>query len=89
MGKSLSKPAFDIRMMGEVDRVDLQLGDIVQCKKSHPCGSDRWEIMRVGMDIRIRCLGCGRVVMLPRAKFEKTVKQIMERKSQANLDTGQ
>lgn len=65
--------------------MELYLGDVVQCKKSHPCGSDRWEILRVGMDIRIRCLGCGRVVMLPRGKFEKTVKQIVERKVQADL----
>lgn len=60
--------------------MELHLGDIVQCKKGHPCGSDTWEIMRVGMDIRIRCCGCGRVVMLPRQKFEKSVKKIVERK---------
>lgn len=58
--------------------MELHLGDVVQCKKAHPCGSAEWEIMRVGMDIRIRCCGCGRVVMLPRHKFEKTVKKILK-----------
>lgn len=62
--------------------MDLRLGDIVQCKKSHPCGSDQWEILRVGMDFRIRCLGCERVVMMPRNKFEKTVKKIVQRKEE-------
>lgn len=62
--------------------MDLRLGDIVQCKKNHPCGSDQWEILRVGMDFRIRCLGCERVVMMPRNKFEKTVKKIVQRKEE-------
>lgn len=55
------------------------LKDIVQTKKVHPCGSDQWEIIRVGMDFKIKCLGCGRVVMLPRAKFEKSVKKVISR----------
>src|SRR5690606_33516314 len=50
------------------------LGDVVQMRKPHPCGDDRWEVLRTGMDFRIKCLGCGRVVMLPRRKFEKQVK---------------
>ena len=58
----------------------LQLGDIVQLKKEHPCGSDKWEITRVGMDIKIRCLGCDRNIMLPRRKFEKRIKKIVESK---------
>ncbi|MEW6105165.1 MAG: DUF951 domain-containing protein, partial [Bacillota bacterium] len=45
----------------------------------HPCGSYEWEVMRVGADFRIKCLGCGRVVMLSRPKFEKSVKQIVSR----------
>lgn len=53
------------------------LGDLVQMKKTHPCGSDKWEIIRVGMDFKIKCTGCGRVVMLPRAKFEKRVKKLL------------
>lgn len=55
------------------------LGDVVQMRKAHPCGDDRWEVMRTGMDFRIKCLGCGRVVLLPRRKFEKQVKAIVTR----------
>jgi hypothetical protein len=54
------------------------LGDIVQMKKDHPCGSKEWEIIRLGADIKIKCCGCGRLVMLPRQKFEKDVKKIIK-----------
>lgn len=53
------------------------IGDIVEMKKKHPCGSYQWEILRVGADFRIKCLGCGRMVMIPRSKFEKRVKKII------------
>lgn len=56
----------------------FNLGDQVKMKKKHPCGSDLWEITRTGMDFRIKCLGCGRQVMLPRPKFEKSVKAVIE-----------
>lgn len=58
--------------------MDYQTGDIVITKKKHPCGSDEWEVLRVGADFRIKCMGCGHMVMLPRVKFEKTVKKIKE-----------
>ena len=48
--------------------MDLHLHDKVELKKAHPCGSTRWEILRVGMDIKLRCLGCGHELMLPRSK---------------------
>jgi hypothetical protein len=57
---------------------ELHVGDIVKMKKKHPCGSDEWEILRVGMDIRIKCLKCGRMVLMPRAKFEKSIKKILK-----------
>lgn len=57
--------------------MDFSIGDVVQMRKDHPCGSNQWEILRVGMDFRIKCLGCGRLVMLPRSKFEKGVKKII------------
>jgi hypothetical protein len=57
--------------------LDIQIGDIVQMRKTHPCGSDRWQIYRVGADIGIRCLGCDHRVMLPRRKFEHSVKRIL------------
>jgi len=63
-----------------VDKVPrFFIGDIVQTKKPHPCGSDRWEIVRLGADIRIKCEKCGRQVMLPRLKFEKSVKKVLQR----------
>lgn len=56
--------------------MDIQLGDVLVMKKLHPCGSREWEVMRTGADLKLRCLGCGRVVMGPRANFEKNVKQV-------------
>ena len=57
--------------------MDLQLHDILELKKDHPCGSRRWEVLRVGMDIKLKCLGCGHEVMLPRSKVEKSIKKIV------------
>ncbi len=54
-----------------------RLGQIVEMKKEHPCGANRWQIIRVGMDFRIKCLQCGRSVILPRARFERRVKKIL------------
>ncbi len=58
----------------------FNLGDIVQMKKQHPCGSYNWEVIRLGADIKIKCTGCGRIVMLPRSKFEKEVKKVVSTK---------
>lgn len=58
--------------------MQFSLGDIVRLKKQHPCGSFEWEILRVGMDFRIRCTKCGRMVMIPRAKFETSVKAVVK-----------
>ncbi len=55
-------------------------GDILTMKKKHPCGEDKMEVLRVGSDIKIRCIGCGREVMLPRVKLERAIKKI-ERKT--------
>jgi len=56
----------------------FNLGDIVEMKKTHPCGSKNWEIIRLGADIKIKCLGCGRLVMLPRVKFDSGVKKVIK-----------
>jgi hypothetical protein len=53
------------------------VGDIVKMRKKHPCGSDEWEIMRTGMDFRIKCSKCARQVWLDRPSFEKAVKKIV------------
>lgn len=55
-----------------------QLNDVVQMKKPHPCGENRWKIIRMGMDIRIKCLKCEHSVMLPRSKFDKSLKKVLE-----------
>lgn len=57
--------------------VRYQVGDIVKMRKSHPCGGDTWEIMRTGVDFRLKCCTCGRVLMTPRPKFEKSVKGLV------------
>lgn len=58
--------------------MEYDIGDVVITKKAHPCASrsDRWEIIRVGADIKIKCLGCGNIIMLSRHNFEKSVKRI-------------
>ena len=48
----------------------------IKLKKSHPCGSFNWEILRVGMDFRLKCVGCGHQVMIPRKKAEKSIRQV-------------
>lgn len=58
--------------------IKYSIGDIIETKKQHPCGNKKWEIIRVGADFKIKCLGCGHVVMLPRDKFEKSVKKILD-----------
>ncbi|NLJ86209.1 MAG: DUF951 domain-containing protein [Firmicutes bacterium] len=55
------------------------VGDIVQMRKPHACGGDEWEIMRTGMDFRIRCRKCGRVVLIPRRRFERSVKTVLQK----------
>lgn len=57
---------------------EFNIGDVVEMKKGHPCGSNKWEIIRVGADIKIKCLGCSRIVMLQRSKFEKDAKKIIK-----------
>ena len=60
-----------------MERKVFQLGDVVQMKKAHPCGSNEMEIIRMGMDIRIRCVGCKHSVLVPRAKFESKLKKVL------------
>lgn len=55
------------------------LYDIVQMKKPHPCGENRWKVIRLGADIRIKCLGCDHSVLMPRREFLKKMKKIVER----------
>ena len=57
--------------------MDIRIGDVVRMKKQHPCGSYEWEILRVGMDFRMRCARCGHQVMMPRKQAEKYIRQIV------------
>jgi hypothetical protein len=57
--------------------MDVRVGDILMMKKTHPCGCNRFHVLRVGMDFRIRCESCGREVMVPRVKAEKSIKKIL------------
>ena len=59
--------------------MDLKLNQRVELKKQHPCGSREWKVLRVGMDFKLRCAGCGHELMLPRSKAEKAVKKIIPR----------
>lgn len=52
--------------------------DIVEMKKAHPCGTNRWQIIRVGADIRIKCQGCGHSVMMTRRDFTKKLKKVIQ-----------
>lgn len=60
------------------------LNDIVEMKKKHPCGENRWKIIRMGADIRIKCLGCERSIMIPRVQFAKKMKKIIEKAENEN-----
>ena len=57
--------------------MDISVGDKLVMKKKHPCGCDTFSVLRIGMDFRIRCDGCGREVMLPRVKVEKGIKKVI------------
>lgn len=59
--------------------MDVRLGDKLVMKKKHPCGSDTFTVLRIGMDFRIKCDGCGHEVMVPRSKTEKNIKKIIHK----------
>lgn len=56
--------------------MDIRLQDILVMKKPHPCGEKQWQVLRVGADFRLRCLGCGHEVMIARSKAEKNLRQV-------------
>lgn len=65
--------------------MDIAINDILVMKKAHPCGEKRWLVLRTGADFRLRCLGCGRELMLPRFQAERMVRSILHEK---NSSTG-
>lgn len=56
--------------------MDVKVGDKLIMRKPHPCGSKEFSVLRIGMDFKLRCLGCGHEIMAPRAKIEKNIKEI-------------
>ena len=57
--------------------MDFSVGQQIKMKKPHPCGTNQWEILRVGMDFRLKCLGCGHQIMVPRKTVEKGFRGII------------
>lgn len=55
----------------------FEVGDVVSLKKAHPCGENRWEIMRTGVDFKLKCLGCNRQIWITRIEFERRVRKIL------------
>ena len=72
---------IDPSIIKEGSRVenDVFLGDVIQTRKPHPCGGDTWVVIRTGADIKIKCQGCGRIVMLDREVFFKRRKKVLQR----------
>lgn len=63
--------------------MDIQIGDIIKMKKQHPCGSKEWEVLRIGADFRLKCMGCNHQIMIARKLVEKNIRDI-QRKMQDN-----
>lgn len=61
-------------MTGE--SMDILVGDVITMKKPHPCGSKEFEVLRIGADFKVKCLGCGREVMVPRVKLERNIRGV-------------
>ncbi|HBA70516.1 MAG TPA: DUF951 domain-containing protein [Lachnospiraceae bacterium] len=59
--------------------MEIQVGEILGLKKQHPCGSKEWEVLRAGADFRLKCLGCGRQIMIARKDLEKRIKEIKQK----------
>ena len=66
---------------------EIRLGDKVKMRKTHPCGSDEWSVIRIGADIKIKYLGCGRIVMMERADFVKRRKKVLVQGPVSEADT--
>ena len=61
--------------------MDIQIGDILTMKKTHPCGEKQLKVLRTGADFRLKCLGCGHEIMVPRFKAEKNIRQVTKNSS--------
>ncbi|MCR5209135.1 MAG: DUF951 domain-containing protein [Lachnospiraceae bacterium] len=59
-----------------MEQIQINVGDILRLKKSHPCGSCEWEVLRTGQDLKLKCIGCGHVIMQPRRNIVKNIKAV-------------
>ena len=59
--------------------MEINIGDIIKLKKQHPCGSKEWEVLRVGMDFRLKCMGCEHQIMIARKQVEKNIRGIQQK----------
>ncbi len=62
-----------------MEAIEVQVGDTVRLRKAHPCGGDTWQVTRIGTDIGLRCLTCGRLVLLARALFRRRLRAVLPR----------
>lgn len=62
--------------------MDYNIGMVVSLKKGHPCGTNEWTIIRTGADFKLKCNGCGHIVMVPRKSFVKSLKKVIENKKE-------
>ena len=75
-----------VRRQNELELIEFKLGDILELKKEHPCAtrSTRWEVVRMGADVKIKCLGCQTIVMIDRYDINKRIKRVIETKGDAH-----
>ena len=68
--------------------MDIRLGDTLVMKKAHPCGDKQWKVLRVGADFRLKCLGCGHEIMVPRLKAEKNIRNVIREENPSTQLSG-
>ncbi len=68
--------------------MDIRLHDILVMKKAHPCGGDRWKVLRTGADLKLLCLKCGHELFLPRFKIEKNIRTILREENTSTEMSG-
>ena len=68
--------------------MDIKLNDILVMKKAHPCGDKQWKVLRVGADFRLKCLGCGHDIMVPRLKAEKNIRNVIREENPSTQLSG-
>lgn len=68
--------------------MDIRLKDVLVMKKAHPCGDNRWLVLRTGADFRLRCLTCGHEIMTPRFKAEKNIRKVIREENSSTESSG-